>query len=60
MSESVTKSQKTAQDNAQLMQTLLVGMENLGENVKQLASENMDYWKITRISRNAQAEHHTS
>ena len=31
-SESVIQPQKTAQDNAEMLQTILVGMENLGEN----------------------------
>ena len=36
LSESVNQSQKTVQDTAELVQTILVGMENLGENFKQL------------------------
>ena len=44
LSESVMKSQKIAQDNADMLQTLLVGMENLGENFKQFRG-NMDYWQ---------------
>ena len=55
LSESVMKSQKTAQYNADLMQTLLVGMENLCENFKQLR-ENMDYWQIPE-NPNVEAEH---
>ena len=35
LSESVNQSQKTVQDTAELVQTILVGMENLGENFKQ-------------------------
>ena len=34
LSETVNQSQKTAQDNADILQTLLVGMENLGEHFK--------------------------
>ena len=34
LSDSVNQSQKIAQDTAELMQTLLVGMENLGEHFK--------------------------
>ena len=30
---------KTAQDNAEILNTLLVSIENLGENVKQLREE---------------------
>ena len=38
------QSQKSAQANADLLQTLLVGMENLGENFKQLQAD-LEYWK---------------
>ena len=34
ISESMNEANKTAQENAELLQNLLVGMENLGENVK--------------------------
>ena len=44
LSESVNESQKTAQANAELMQTLLVGMENLGEHFKQLQAD-LEHWK---------------
>ena len=44
LSDSVKQSQKTAQETAELMQTLLVGMENLGEHFKQLQAE-MEHWK---------------
>ena len=36
ISESANKSQKTAEQNAELLQNLLVGIENMGENFKQL------------------------
>ena len=39
LSESVNESQKTAQANAELMQTLLVGIQNLGEHFKQLQAD---------------------
>ena len=39
VSKSVEKAQQSAQDNAETLQTLLVGMENLGENVKILAEK---------------------
>ena len=42
LSESVIQSQKTAQDTIEMLQTILVGMEKLSENFKQL-QENMDY-----------------
>ena len=33
MNESVKKSQKAPEDNAELLQNLLVGIENMGENI---------------------------
>ena len=39
VSESAQQAHKTAQDNAEILHTLLVGMENLGENVKQLREQ---------------------
>ena len=39
MGESAREAQKTAQDNTEVLNTLLVGMENLGESVKQLREE---------------------
>ena len=44
LSETVNQSQKTAQDNADILQTLLVGMENLGEHFKQLQAD-LEHWK---------------
>ena len=38
------KSQKPAEQNAELLQNLLVGIENMGENFKQLRTD-MEYWK---------------
>ena len=55
LSESVNQSQKTVQDTAELVLTILVGMENLGENFKQL-QENMDYWHMPE-NPNAETEH---
>ena len=42
--ESVKKSQKTAEDNAELLQNVLVGIENMGENLKKLR-EDMELWQ---------------
>ena len=39
VSQSTHEANKIAQDNAELLQNLLVSMENLGENVKQLREE---------------------
>jgi len=55
LSESVIQSQKTAQDTAEMLQTILVGMENLGENFKQ-QHENMDYWQMPE-NPNVEAKH---
>ena len=50
LSESVIESQKNVKDTAETMQPILVGMENLGENFKQL-QESLDCWQLTRKSR---------
>ena len=42
IAESVEKRQKTANANAELLQNLLIGVENLGENLKNIHKE-MDY-----------------
>ena len=55
LSESVIQSQKTAQDTAEMLQIILVGMENMGKNFKQL-QENMDYWQMPE-NPNVEAEH---
>ena len=39
MSESAHEAHKTTQENAEMLHSLLVGMENLGESVKQLREE---------------------
>ena len=41
--ESMHEAQKTAQDNAEVLNAILVGMENLGDSVKQLREE-MNAW----------------
>ena len=41
--ETMQEARKTAQDNAEVLNSLLVGMENLSENVKQLREE-MNTW----------------
>ena len=41
--ESTHEAQKTAQDNAEILNTLLIGMENLSESVKKLREE-MNAW----------------
>ena len=44
MNESVKKSQKAAEDNAELLQNLLVGIDNMGDNFKKLR-EDMELWQ---------------
>ena len=39
LTDSMHKAQKTADDNAEILHNLLVGIENLSENVKQLKEE---------------------
>ena len=48
ISESVDKQQKTASENAELLQNLLVGIENLGDNLKSIHQE-MDYWRNPEV-----------
>ena len=40
LSETVLESQKVAQTNAETLHSLLVGIENLGENVKKYVGRN--------------------
>ena len=42
ISESFEKQQKIASENAELLQNLIIGVENLGENLKSIHKE-MDY-----------------
>ena len=48
VSESVQDARKTAQENTEMLHDLLVSMENLGENVKQLREE-VNVWGGQRI-----------
>ena len=45
LSQSIEKKQKTAEDNAELIQNLLSGVENLGDNLKHIQKE-MEFRKI--------------
>ena len=49
------KAQKIAEENAEFLQGLLVGVENLGENLKQFREE-MEGWKSAELQ-NAEREH---
>ena len=42
IAEYVEKQQKTASENVELLQNLLIGVENLGENLKNIHKE-MEY-----------------
>ena len=44
LSISVNESQKSAQNNAEMLQTLLVGIKNMGKNFKKL-QEDMVNWQ---------------
>ena len=48
VTESVQKAQKAAEDNAELLQNLLVGVENMGENLKKFREE-MEGWKSAEL-----------
>ena len=48
LSENVQKQQKTAEGNAQLLQNLLIGVENMGENLKKYR-EKMESWKTSEF-----------
>ena len=48
IAESIEKQQKTANENVELLQNLLIGVENLGENLKNIHQE-MDYWRNPEV-----------
>ena len=48
ISESVEKQKKTTSENAELLQNLLIGVENLGDNFKSIHKE-MDCWRNPEI-----------
>ena len=48
ITESVDRQQKAASENAELLQNLLIGVENLGENLKSIHKE-MDYWRNPKL-----------
>ena len=54
LSTAVTESQKEAQNNAEVLQNLLVGIENLGENFKCMQEE-IVAWQTS--SQNAEGEY---
>ena len=48
------KSQKATEDNTEMLQNLLIGIENMGDNLKQFREE-MEGWKTTKLQ-NAERE----
>ena len=48
LAESVEKRQQTINENVELLQNLLIGVENLGENLKNIHKE-MDYWRNPEV-----------
>ena len=54
--ESVQKAQKTASDNAEILQNLLIGLENMGENVKHLG-EKIENWRNSELQDAAEREY---
>ena len=48
INESVQKAQKATEDNAELLQNLFVGVENMGENLKKFREE-MESWKSIEL-----------
>ena len=46
--EYVNQSRKTAEENAELLQNLLVGVENMRDNLKKFREE-MERWKSTEL-----------
>ena len=54
LSEAMEKSQKAAEDNTEMLQNLLIGIENMGDNLKQFREE-MEGWKTTELQ-NAERE----
>ena len=48
LSEFVEKQQKTREDNAKVLQNLLIGVENLGDNLKHIQKE-MEFWKTAEF-----------
>ena len=55
VTESVQKAQKIVEENAEFLQSLLVGVENMGENLKKFREE-MEGWKSAELQ-NAEREH---
>ena len=44
LSENIERQQKTTYGNAELLQNLMIGIENLGDNMKNIQKE-MEQWK---------------
>ena len=48
LAKSVEEQTKTASDNADLLKNLLIGLENMGENLKKM-QEDMDYYRNSEV-----------
>ena len=48
LSATLEGQQKTISDNSDLLKDLLIGIENLGENLKDIHKE-MDYWRNPKV-----------
>ena len=48
LSENIEKQQNPAQDNAELLQNLLIGVKNLGHNLQHIQKE-MEFWKTSEF-----------
>ena len=57
VNESVQKAQKTASDNAEMLQNLLIGLKNMGENIKHLGEE-LEIWRNSGNQDAAEREYH--
>ena len=48
LSENIRKQQKSAEDNTELLQNLMIGIENLGDNIEHIQKE-MEFWKTPEV-----------
>ena len=56
VSESVQKTQKGAEDNSQMLQNLLIGIENMGDSIKQFKAD-MEEWRNPDFRAKAEREY---
>ena len=48
LSENIGKQQKITEYNGELLQNLMIGIENLGDNMKHIQKE-MEFWKTPEV-----------